>query len=143
MSGPALASALEARGGLIALRAVLPDDEWRLREALTSWADGGQVDVILTTGGTGLGARDVTPEATRAILDREVPGIAETMRLAGLRKTPHAMLSRALAGVRGVVLIINLPGSPDGAVESLSAVQHALEHAVQVLTSDPGAEASH
>lgn len=101
------------------------------------------MDVILTTGGTGLGARDVTPEATRAILDREVPGIAETMRFAGLRKTPHAMLSRALAGVRGVVLIINLPGSPDGAVESFSAIQHALEHAVQVLRSDPGAEASH
>ena len=104
---------------------------------LISWADESGADLILTTGGTGLSPRDVTPEATMAVVQRLVPGMAEAMRLASLRKTPHAMISRAVAGVRGKTLIINLPGSPKGAIENLEAVLPALEHAIAKIQGDP------
>jgi molybdopterin adenylyltransferase len=142
-SGPALAERVQAEGWLVATRAIVPDDFNALRAALSDWADSGSVDIILTTGGTGFAPRDITPEATRSIIDREAPGLAEAMRQASAAKSRHAMLSRAIAGLRGRVLIINLPGSPRGAVESLEAVLPVLQHAVELLTEDPKAEAGH
>jgi molybdenum cofactor synthesis domain-containing protein len=142
-SGPALADLIRTQGWSVAKQAILPDDESVIRAALTEWADSGEVDIILTTGGTGFAPRDVTPEATRAVIQRETPGLAEAMRADSLKKTPHAMLSRAVAGIRGRTLIINLPGSPKGAVENLQTVMPVLPHAVQLLTDDPNSEASH
>jgi molybdopterin adenylyltransferase len=142
-SGPALVELIEGQGWQVVRRNVLPDDERMLRESLAAWADRGDLDVILTAGGTGFAPRDVTPEATRAILDREAPGLAEAMRQASAARSPHSMLSRAMAGLRGRVLIINLPGSPQAAVENLQVVLPALEHAVQLLHEDPAAESRH
>jgi molybdenum cofactor synthesis domain-containing protein len=122
---------------------LLPDEESAIREILTSWADSGEMDVILTTGGTGFSPRDVTPEATRSIIERETPGLAEAMRAASLRITPHAMLSRIVTGIRRKTLIINLPGSPKGAVENLQVVVPVLSHAVQLLQEDPASESTH
>lgn len=116
---------------------VVPDEHDEIVTALCSWADGRQADLILTTGGTGLAPRDITPEATRAVIEREVPGIPEAMRLASLAKTPFAMLSRMVAGVRGQTLIINLPGSPKAVRENLEAILMALPHALEKLAGDP------
>ncbi|MEW6399088.1 MAG: MogA/MoaB family molybdenum cofactor biosynthesis protein [Bacillota bacterium] len=132
-SGPVIAAILEKAGMEIVHQKVLPDDEGALAVELKYMADGLGLDVVLTTGGTGLGPRDRTPEATRAVIDREVPGITEAVRAAGLRKTPHAMLSRAVAGVRGSTLIVNLPGSPRAAQENLEVLMPALGHAVELL----------
>jgi len=142
-SGPALAELIHAQGWSIVKQQILPDDETAIRAALIEWADSRAVDVILTTGGTGFALRDVTPEATRAVIQREAPGLAETMRAESLKKTPHAMLSRAVAGIRGRTLIINLPGSPKGALENLQTLLPVLPHAVQLLTDDPNSENSH
>lgn len=142
-SGPALADLIRTQSWLIAEQAILADDESAISAMLMTWADSGRFDVILTTGGTGFALRDVTPEATRAVIEREAPGLAEAMRLDSLKKTPHAMLSRGMAGIRGRTLIINLPGSPKGAVENLQTVIPVLPHAVQLLQDDPGSEASH
>ena len=142
-SGPALAELIRAQNWSVAKQAILPDDESAIRATLIEWADSGEVDVILTTGGTGFAPRDITPEATRAVIERDAPGLAETMRAESLKKTPHAMLSRAVAGIRGHTLIINLPGSPKGALENLQTILPVLPHAVQLLTDDPGSEASH
>ncbi|MFZ5912532.1 MAG: MogA/MoaB family molybdenum cofactor biosynthesis protein [Chloroflexota bacterium] len=135
-SGPALAALVEARGWRVARRDILPDDEMMLRETLSIWADSGEVDVILTTGGTGFAPRDVTPEATRAVVERLTPGLDEAMRAASLQVTPHAMLSRAVSGIRKRTLIINLPGSPTGATENLQVVLPALEHAIRLLREE-------
>jgi len=116
---------------------VCPDEIADIARTLRTWADDSNIDVIFTTGGTGVAPRDVTPEATLSVLDVVVPGIAEAMRAASAAKTPHAMLSRAVAGIRGSVLIINLPGSPKGAVENVSAVIDALPHAVAKINGDP------
>jgi molybdenum cofactor synthesis domain-containing protein len=124
-------------------QSLLPDDESSIRETLISWADSGGLDVILTTGGTGFSPRDVTPEATRAVLDREAPGLAEAMRAASLKITPHAMLSRIVTGIRGKTIIVNLPGSPKGAVENLQVILAVLPHAVQLLREDPASESTH
>jgi molybdopterin adenylyltransferase len=121
----------------------VPDDLDSIRELLIRLADAGAVDVILTTGGTGFAPRDVTPEATLAVLEREAPGLAEAMRAAGAGQSPHAMLSRGRAGLRGRVLIVNLPGSPRAAVENLAVIAPVLEHAVQLLHEDPAAEEGH
>ena len=142
-SGPALADLIRAQNWSVAKQAILPDDESAIRAILIEWADSGEVDVILTTGGTGFAPRDITPEATRAVIEREAPGLAETMRAESLKKTPHAMLSRAVAGIRGHTLIVNLPGSPKGAVENLQTMLPVLPHAIQLLTDDPNSEASH
>ncbi|HLA98163.1 MAG TPA: MogA/MoaB family molybdenum cofactor biosynthesis protein [Anaerolineales bacterium] len=143
VSGPALEAILAEQGWVVLRRQVLPDDLLRLSDALAKWADSGELDVILTTGGTGFSPRDVTPEATAAVTQRAAPGLAEAMRAASLQVTPHAMLSRATAGIRGACLIVNLPGSPRGAAENLKVVLPVLEHAVQLLREDPAAEAGH
>lgn len=142
-SGPALAALIEAQGWSVVRQALLPDDEPSIRQSLIAWADEGEMDVILTTGGTGFSPRDVTPEATRAVIEREAPGLAEAMRLASLKITPHAMLSRIVTGIRAKTLIINLPGSPKGALENLQVVLPVLPHAVQLLGEDPASESSH
>ncbi|BCR04513.1 molybdenum cofactor biosynthesis protein [Desulfuromonas versatilis] len=116
---------------------VIPDEEELIVRTLVEWADRDGLDLILTTGGTGLTPRDVTPEATARVIEREVPGMAEAMRMASLQKTPHAMLSRAMAGVRRHSLIINLPGSPKGVRENLEVVLPALEHGLAKLKGDP------
>ena len=142
-SGPALADLIRAENWSVAEQAILPDDESAIRSKLMEWADSGRFDVILTTGGTGFALRDVTPEATRAVIQRDAPGLAETMRAESLKKTPHAMLSRAVAGIRGQTLIVNLPGSPKGAMENLQIVLTVLPHAVQLMTDDPNSERGH
>jgi molybdenum cofactor synthesis domain-containing protein len=142
-SGPALANRIQAEGWLLVKEALLPDEVSAIREILASWADSGEIDVILTTGGTGFSPRDVTPEATLAIIDREAPGLAEAMRAASLRVTPHAMLSRIVTGIRKKTLIVNLPGSPKGAVENLQVVVPVLPHAIQLLQGDPASESTH
>ena len=142
-SGPALADLIRAENWSVAEQAILPDDESAIRAKLMEWADSGRFDVILTTGGTGFALRDVTPEATRAVIQRDAPGLAEIMRAESLKKTPHAMLSRAVAGIRGQTLIVNLPGSPKGAMENLQIVLTVLPHAVQLMTDDPNSERGH
>jgi molybdenum cofactor synthesis domain-containing protein len=142
-SGPALADLIQAEGWSVAKQSLLPDEESAIRELLIAWADSGELDVILTTGGTGFSRRDVTPEATRAVIEREAPGLAEAMRAASLKITPHAMLSRVVTGIRRKTLIINLPGSPKGAVENLRVAIPVLPHAVQLLHEDPASESTH
>lgn len=142
-SGPALARLVRDRGWSVNKEAILPDEDSQIRATLIAWVESGEVDLILTTGGSGFAPRDVTPEATRAVIDREAPGLAEAMRAASLQITPHAMLSRIVAGVRGRTLIVNLPGSPKGAVENLQVILPVLPHAVQLLRGDPESEKTH
>jgi molybdenum cofactor synthesis domain-containing protein len=142
-SGPALMALIQAEGWSVVKHEVLPDDEASIREMLISWTDSGEVEVILTTGGTGFSPRDITPEATRAVIEREAPGLAEAMRAASLLVTPHAMLSRIVTGIRGKTLIVNLPGSPKGAMENLQVILPVLPHAVQLLREDPSSESTH
>ena len=133
LSGPAVVAFCRGLGWEITSALHVSDDPANIREQLRELADSGRVDVLLTTGGTGIGPRDNTPEATQAVADRIVPGLSEEMRRKGLEKTPTAVLSRGTAAVRTKTLIVNLPGSPKGAVESLEAVAHLLPHAVKVL----------
>ena len=142
-SGPALVHLIQSEGWSVVKQSILPDEESAIREILIEWAEGAEIDVILTTGGTGFSPRDATPEATRAVIERDAPGLAEAMRAASLKVTPHAMLSRIVTGIRQKTLIINLPGSPKGAVENLQVVLPVLAHAVQLLNEDPKSEASH
>lgn len=142
-SGPALEKEIQSQGWQVTRTKILPDDLLLLRDLLVSWADSDDLDVILTTGGTGFSPRDVTPEATRSAVERDAPGLAEAMRSASLKVTSHAMLSRAVAGIRGHTLIINLPGSPKAAVENLQVLLPVFEHAVQLLQEDPRAESGH
>lgn len=136
-SGPGLVDLLRSHGVDVAWTDVCPDDASDIGKILSAWADEYEADLILTTGGTGVAPRDVTPEATLAVVSRTIPGMAEAMRSASLQKTPHAMLSRAVAGVRGNTLIINLPGSPRGALENLEAVLPAIGHAIAKIQGDP------
>jgi molybdopterin adenylyltransferase len=132
-SGPAVVGRCRELGWEVASALRCPDDLAEVRSRLRAVADEGHVDVLLTTGGTGLGPRDTTPEATLDVADRTIPGLAEEIRRKGMEKTPMALLSRGLAVVRNKTIIINLPGSPKGAVESLDAIAHLLPHAVEVL----------
>ncbi|HSJ87027.1 MAG TPA: MogA/MoaB family molybdenum cofactor biosynthesis protein [Anaerolineales bacterium] len=142
-SGPALMQLVQETGWFVTITALVPDEESAIRDKLMIWADGAELDVILSTGGTGFAPRDVTPEATRAVIERETPGLAEAMRAASLKVTPHAMLSRIVTGIRKKTLIINLPGSPKGAVENLQVVIPVLPHAIQLLRDDPASESTH
>jgi len=135
-SGPQLADMLSTHGFSVTARAMVPDNTERIREILLSWADREKIDLILTTGGTGVAPRDLTPEATSPLLDREIPGIAEAMRAASLAKTRNAILSRGLAGIRKQSLIINLPGSSKAARENLEVVLAALPHAIAKIKGD-------
>jgi molybdenum cofactor synthesis domain-containing protein len=132
-SGPAVRDRCAQWAWTVTAEEVFPDDLTAIRDRLISLADSGSVDLILTTGGTGIGPRDVTPEATTQACEKLLPGFSELMRDEGRKKTPRAVLSRAVAGVRGRVVIVNLPGSPRGAIESLDAVADLLPHALQVL----------
>lgn len=127
----------------VAQAAIVPDERDIIAAVLCRWADELRLDLILTTGGTGFAPRDVTPEATQAVVDRPAPGLAEAMRAGSLRVTPHAMLSRAAAGIRGRTLVVNLPGSPKGAVENLAVILPVLPHAIELLREEPEAEAHH
>ncbi len=137
LSGPALRAWLAERDVETGRFEVIPDEEELIVEKLVALADCGQFDLILTTGGTGVSPRDVTPEATLRVIDRLLPGFGEAMRQKSLEKTPHAMISRAVAGIRRNALIINLPGSPRGALENLEAVWAAVPHAVAKIQGDP------
>lgn len=136
-SGKALYECLCAEGYEVRFRAMVPDEIPVISSSLCRYADEEKVALIVTTGGTGVSPRDLTPEATLAVVDRTVPGMAEAMRAASLPKTPHAMISRAIVGIRKNTLMINLPGSPKGAVENLLVLLPALPHALQKIQGDP------
>ena len=136
-SGPALEKWLSDKGAKVVRTLVIPDEATQIEAALIDWADSGQLDLIVTCGGTGVSPRDVTPDATRRVLDREIPGLGEEMRRASAAITPHALLSRAIAGIRNETMIVNLPGSPKGAIENLSAIWAAIPHGVAKMKGDP------
>jgi molybdopterin adenylyltransferase len=135
-TGPALAELIRSQGWQIAGQEIVPDEIDAIKRILQAWADSGDADVILATGGTGFAPRDVTPEATREVVERLTPGLDEAMRSFSLKVTPHAMLSRAVSGIRKRTLIITLPGSPKGATENLQVVLPALEHAIKLLREE-------
>lgn len=139
-SGVKLKERAEALGWTVRSLEVVPDEIDRIASVLMRLADSGQVSVILTTGGTGVALRDVTPEAARTVIQREIPGLGEMMRAEGMKSTPFAALSRCLAGTRGSTLILNLPGSPKGAVESLDAISKLVPHVVDLIEGRTGHE---
>lgn len=153
LGGPALTRAMcegwaavapEGQGEVdVTETAVVPDERDEISAQLVAWSDQAQLDLILTTGGTGFSARDITPEATLDVVERLAPGLAEAIRAESLRITPHAMLSRGVAGIRARTLIVNLPGSPRGAVESLGVIMPVLPHAIELLRGEPSAEQHH
>jgi molybdopterin adenylyltransferase len=140
LSGPVIRELVEQLGAAVEQEAIVPDERDAIAATLSSWADDLGLDLVLTTGGTGFAPRDVTPEATRDVIDREAPGLAEAMRAASLRITPHAMLSRAVAGIRGATLIVNLPGSPRAVRENLETILPALPHAIELLQGLKGSD---
>ncbi|HEX9018564.1 MAG TPA: MogA/MoaB family molybdenum cofactor biosynthesis protein [Anaerolineaceae bacterium] len=142
-SGPALTLMIQQQGWQVTQVDVVPDERPAIESTLKAWCDAPGVDLVLTTGGTGFAPRDVTPEATLAVVERQAPGLVEAMRLESLKVTPHAMLSRAAAGIRGRTLIVNLPGSPKAAVENLRTILPVLPHAVELLQDQPSAERGH
>jgi molybdopterin adenylyltransferase len=135
LSGPLIKEMLKSIDAEVKYYEILPDEKDSIKEKIIKYSN--EVDLILTTGGTGLSPRDVTPDATLEVIDRQVPGIAEAMRMEGLKKTNRAMLSRAVAGVRGKTLVINLPGSPKAVKENLAVILDALSHAIEKIKGDP------
>ena len=133
LSGPAVRERVESYGWTVSAVELVADESLQIAEAMRNLANSGEVSVVLTTGGTGVALRDVTPEATRSVIEREIPGLGELMRSEGRKFTSKAVLSRGLAGVRGRTLIVNLPGSPKGAVESLDAIAKLIPHVVDLL----------
>lgn len=135
-SGPAVKARLEELGFRVPLLQILPDERALIAARLKELADSGSYQVLFTTGGTGAALRDVTPEATRDVIEREMPGLPEAMRAAGAKFTPLSYLSRSVAGLRGTTLIVNLPGSPKGAIQSLDAIAHMVPHILRLLAGD-------
>lgn len=136
LSGDTAQDAVEKMGWVVEVRDIVPDELEQVADRLRYYCDELAVNLVLTTGGTGLSPRDVTPEATRRVMEREAPGLAEAMRAASLHKTPHAMLSRAVSGIRSSTLIINLPGSPRAVRENLEVILPALPHGLEKLCGD-------
>jgi molybdenum cofactor synthesis domain-containing protein len=136
-SGKTIREMITGINALVDHYEVLPDEKQRIIEVLSRLSDSGTIDLIITTGGTGVSARDVTPQATLAVIDCELPGMAEAMRAESLKKTPHAMISRAVAGIRKQTLIVNLPGSPRAVRENLAVILPALPHAIEKIKGDP------
>jgi len=143
LSGPALIEEVARLGWQVADYSIVADDAEKIKAYLIKWCDKHVVQMILTTGGTGFAPRDVTPEATLAVIERNAPGLAEYMRMKSFEKTPHAMLSRAVTGIRKATLIVNLPGSPKAAVENFNFVSPVLPHAFQLLAEDASSEQGH
>jgi len=143
LSGPALSQYITEHGYKILCELIVPDELNKIHDVLLEWCDSGENDIILTTGGTGFAPRDVTPEATLSVIEKNAPGLSELMRFESLKKTPHAALSRSVAGIRKQTLIINLPGSPKAAVENLGFVFPILAHAVELIKNDPSSESHH
>lgn len=137
LSGKEIIRTLEEHGFSITDYCIIPDEKEIIKKTLLEYADKRKIDIVITTGGTGVGPRDVTPDATGEVIDRSIPGMAEAMRMKSMEKTPHAMISRAIAGIRKESLIINLPGSPRGARENLAVLLPALKHTVEKIKGDP------
>jgi molybdopterin adenylyltransferase len=136
-SGDVIREMVQASGAEVAFSTVIPDEQAEIKKMLIQGVDEMGLDLIITTGGTGVSPRDVTPDATREVIEREIPGFAEAMRMAGLQKTPHAMISRALCGVRGGTLIVNLPGNPRAVREGLEVILPAIPHTIAKIQGDP------
>lgn len=136
-SGPEVERMLKTVGIEVIRRAVIPDEIHQIRDALVDFADHQKIDLIVTTGGTGVAPRDLTPDATLGVIDKEVPGMAEAMRRESHKITPHALISRAIVGIRGRTLIVNLPGSPRSVRENLAVILPALSHAIEKIKGDP------
>jgi molybdenum cofactor synthesis domain-containing protein len=136
-SGKVIQGMVRSLGAEIEFSTVVPDEQDKIKEALIQGADEMGLDLIVTTGGTGVSQRDVTPEATREVIEQEIPGFAEAMRMEGLKKTPHAMISRAVCGIRGRTLIVNLPGSPKAVQEGLEVILPVIPHVISKIQGDP------
>ena len=143
LSGPALLAEIGKLGWEVKKTGIIPDELEQIKASLLEWCADGQIDLILTTGGTGFSPRDITPEATLAVVERLAPGIPEAMRAVSLKMTPHAMLSRSAAGVKNRTLIVNFPGSPKAAVENLAVIAPVLPHAIELLQESPQSEKGH
>lgn len=144
LSGPTIIDIVTERlNAKVKKYEIVPDERDQIQAALIEWADDLDLDLILTTGGTGFAPRDVTPEATKTVIDRQAPGLAEAMRAESMKVTPHGMLSRAVAGIRGRTLIVNLPGSPKAVEETLNVILPALPHAIELLRVMPKADQHH
>ena len=143
LSGPALHKLVQVQKWVLGAYSIVPDEIEDIKKIMIEWVDKNKIDLILSTGGTGFAIRDITPEATLSVIDRQAPGLAEAMRTESLKITGHAMLSRAVAGIRKSSLIINLPGSPKAAVENFAVVLPVIPHAIQLLKGDPESENSH